>query len=68
MSAVMQQTHDHWDNPAGTCGFEFIEFSSPAPAALQALFGRLGFTAVARHRSKDVTLYRQGDINFILNN
>ncbi len=68
MSAVMQQTHDHWDNPAGTCGFEFIEFSSPAPAALQALFGQLGFTAVARHRSKDVTLYRQGDINFILNN
>jgi len=56
-----------WDNPMGTQGFEFIEFAAPEPAALGRLFGTLGFTAVARHRHKDVTLYRQGDINFIVN-
>ena len=50
-----------------TDGFEFIEYSSPAPQKLALLFQRLGFEAVARHRSKAVTLYRQGDINFILN-
>ena len=55
------------ENPMGTDGFEFIEFAAPDPAAMGALFERLGFQAVARHRSKDVTLYRQGDINFIVN-
>lgn len=56
-----------WDNPQGTDGFEFVEYSSPDPDAMAALFKRLGFTAVAHHRSKAVTLFRQGDINFILN-
>jgi len=56
-----------WDNPMGTDGFEFIEYAAPDPAAMGALFERMGFTAVARHRHKDVTLYRQGEINFILN-
>ena len=56
-----------WDNPLGTDGFEFIEYSTPDPAALSALFELLGFKAVAKHRSKAVTLFRQGDINFILN-
>ena len=56
-----------WDNPMGTDGFEFIEFAAPDPAALGALFTSMGFTAVARHRHKNVTLYRQGDINFIIN-
>jgi 4-hydroxyphenylpyruvate dioxygenase len=54
-------------NPMGTDGFEFVEYTAPDPAVLAALFERLGFTAVARHRSKAVTLYRQGDINFVLN-
>ncbi|WP_372620058.1 4-hydroxyphenylpyruvate dioxygenase [Falsiroseomonas sp.] len=54
-------------NPMGTDGFEFVEFTGPDIACLEALFGRLGFTAVARHRSKQVTLWRQGDVNFILN-
>jgi 4-hydroxyphenylpyruvate dioxygenase len=54
-------------NPAGTDGFEFIEYTAPDTRALAALFERMGFAAAARHRSKDVTLYRQGDINFILN-
>jgi 4-hydroxyphenylpyruvate dioxygenase len=56
-----------WDNPLGTNGFEFIEYAAPDPAALGALFESLGFVAVARHRSKNVLLYRQGDINFIVN-
>ncbi|HVE47998.1 MAG TPA: 4-hydroxyphenylpyruvate dioxygenase [Casimicrobiaceae bacterium] len=56
-----------WDNPLGTDGFEFIEYAAPDPAALGALFVQMGFSAVAKHRSKDVTLYRQGDINFIVN-
>ena len=55
------------DNPMGTDGFEFVEYAAPDPAALDALFRALGFLPVARHRSKDVTLYRQGTINFILN-
>ena len=54
-------------NPMGTDGFEFVEYTAPDPAALGALFERLGFAAVARHRSKRVTLYRQGDVNFIVN-
>ncbi|MGH7826385.1 MAG: 4-hydroxyphenylpyruvate dioxygenase [Candidatus Binatia bacterium] len=54
-------------NPLGTDGFEFVEYAAPAPSMLGALFERMGFSAVARHRSKDVTLYRQGDIHFILN-
>ena len=56
-----------WDNPMGTDGFEFIEYAAPDPAAMAAVFERLGFSAVARHRHKDVTLYRQGGINFIIN-
>ncbi len=58
---------DLWENPIGTDGFEFVEFVAPEPAALDGAFRRLGFTPVARHRSKDVTLYRQGEVNFILN-
>jgi len=56
-----------WDNPMGTDGFEFIEYAAPDPKALGALFEQMGFTAIARHRHKDVTLYRQGEINFIIN-
>ncbi|QDL36188.1 4-hydroxyphenylpyruvate dioxygenase [Rhodoferax sediminis] len=56
-----------WDNPMGTDGFEFIEYAAPDPAAMGALFERMGFTPVARHRHKNVTLYRQGSINFIIN-
>src|SRR6516225_6878137 len=56
-----------WENPVGTDGFEFIEYTAPDPKALGKLFERMGFTAIARHRHKDVTLYRQGDINFIVN-
>src|SRR5215213_9085157 len=60
-------TRDPWDNPMGTDGFEFVEYTGPEPAQLAALFERMGFVAAARHRSKNVTLYKQGDVNFILN-
>jgi len=58
---------DLWDNPMGTDGFEFVEYTGPDPSQLAALFERMGFAAAARHRSKNVTLYKQGDVNFILN-
>lgn len=54
-------------NPMGTDGFEFIEYTAPDTQALDVLFDQLGFTLIARHRSKDVALYRQGAINFIVN-
>ena len=58
---------DLFENPMGLDGFEFVEFASPTPGVLEPVFEVLGFTAVARHRSKNVTLYRQGNINFVLN-
>ena len=54
-------------NPMGTDGFEFVEYTAPDPKLLGEVFESLGFAKVARHRSKDVVLYRQGDINFIVN-
>ena len=56
-----------WDNPMGTDGFEFIEYAAPDPQAMGQAFERMGFKAVARHRHKNVLLYRQGEINFIIN-
>ena len=58
---------DLFDNPMGLDGFEFVEFACPEPGVLENAFTLLGFTEVAHHRSKDVTLWRQGDINFIIN-
>lgn len=54
-------------NPMGTDGFEFIEYTAPDTHALENLFSQLGFVAIAHHRSKDVVLYRQGQINFVIN-
>ncbi len=56
-----------WENPLETDGFEFVEYAAPNPTLLRSLFEQLGFVEVARHRSKDVTLHKQGDINFIIN-
>lgn len=56
-----------WENPMQTDGFEFIEYAAPDPVALGQLFESMGFAAIARHRQKNVTLYRQGEINFIIN-
>ncbi|MEH6470602.1 MAG: 4-hydroxyphenylpyruvate dioxygenase [Halopseudomonas sp.] len=58
---------ESWLNTVGTDGFEFVEYCAIEPETLAQLFETLGFVAIARHRSKRVTLYRQGDINFILN-
>jgi 4-hydroxyphenylpyruvate dioxygenase len=58
---------DLFDNPLGTDGFEFVEFTAPEPERLKALFELMGFAAVSRHRSKNVLRFAQGDINFILN-
>lgn len=66
-STATAQAGTTWDNPMGTDGFEFIEYAAPDPKAMGELFQRMGFTAVAKHRHKDVTLYRQGEINFIIN-
>jgi 4-hydroxyphenylpyruvate dioxygenase len=58
---------DLFDNPMGTDGFEFVEYTAPDPELLRSLFARMGFPVAARHRSKNVTLHRQGDINFVIN-
>ncbi|HBP30987.1 MAG: 4-hydroxyphenylpyruvate dioxygenase [Advenella sp.] len=60
-------TFTPWENPMGTNGFEFVEYTAPDPVALGKVFETLGFKAIARHRHKDVTLYRQGEINFLIN-
>ena len=54
-------------NPAGTKGFEFLEFTSPEPQALRDLFSNLGFVKVAQHKNKDVELWQQGNTKFIVN-
>lgn len=54
-------------NPAGTDGFEFVEFAHPEPEKLAILFQQMGYRPVARHKKKSITVYRQGDINYILN-
>lgn len=56
-----------FENPAGLDGFEFIEFSAPQRGMLEPVFETMGFEKVARHRSKDVELWRQGGINLITN-
>lgn len=58
---------DLFENPLGLDGFEFIEFCAPEKGLLEPVFEKLGFTRIARHRSKDVDLWRQGEINLIAN-
>ncbi|MBD9527141.1 4-hydroxyphenylpyruvate dioxygenase [Paracoccus sp. PAR01] len=54
-------------NPAGTDGFEFVEFAHPQPEELRALFARMGYVLTARHKSKAIELWQQGDITYVLN-
>ena len=54
-------------NPAGTDGFEFVEFAHSEPEKLAELFTRMGYVAVAKHRTKAITVWRQGDINYVVN-
>ena len=58
---------DLFENPAGLDGFEFVEFCAPERGVLEPVFSVMGFTQIAQHRSKDVHLWRQGDINLIIN-
>ena len=55
------------DNPMGTDGFEFVEYAHPKPEELHALFKLMGYAPVARHKTKKITVYRQGDINYLVN-
>jgi 4-hydroxyphenylpyruvate dioxygenase len=55
------------ENPAGTDGFEFVEYTAPDIELLRDLFTKMGFPEVARHKSKNVTLHKQADCNFIIN-
>jgi 4-hydroxyphenylpyruvate dioxygenase len=59
-----------FENPMGIDGFEFVEFAAPdaaGRAALRALFERMGFAPVLRHKARAITVYRQGGVNFLLN-
>ena len=58
-----------FENPMGIDGFEFVEFAAPAgqSEALHDYFRRLGFTAVLRHKTRPITVYRQGGVNFLVN-
>ena len=56
------------DNPAGTDGFEFVEFAHPQPDTLRDLFGRMGYAHTATHKAGDIELWQQGDITYVINN
>ncbi|MEM6384632.1 MAG: 4-hydroxyphenylpyruvate dioxygenase [Pseudomonadota bacterium] len=55
------------DNPAGTDGFEFVEFAHPEPQVLRDLFSKMGYRHTAKHKTKEVELWQQGDITYIIN-
>jgi 4-hydroxyphenylpyruvate dioxygenase len=55
------------ENPAGTDGFEFVEFAHPEPDKLRALFARMGYEKTAKHKTKDIELWQQGDITYLIN-
>jgi 4-hydroxyphenylpyruvate dioxygenase len=67
MNAQAQPAPALFANPHGINGFEFVEFAAPDAAGLHALFQNMGFTAIARHKQKAITLYRQGDCNLLVN-
>lgn len=54
-------------NPAGTDGFEFVEFAHAEPEKLEALFSQMGYVKVAKHKTKAISIWRQGDINYVVN-
>ena len=55
------------DNPIGMDGIEFIEYATSKPQALGQVLEMMGFRPIARHRSREVMLYRQGEVNIIVN-
>jgi len=64
---VEEKTVTGFANPMGTDGFEFVEYTAPDIELLRSLFTKMGFPEVARHKSKNVTLHKQGDCNFVIN-
>jgi 4-hydroxyphenylpyruvate dioxygenase len=58
-----------FDNPMGIDAFEFVEFAAPAGQAayMHEYLRRMGFTATMRHRTRAITLFRQGGVTFLLN-
>ncbi|MCB9990415.1 MAG: 4-hydroxyphenylpyruvate dioxygenase [Rhodospirillales bacterium] len=58
---------DLFENPLKTDGFEFVEFTGKDIAQLEKLMDDFGFTAVAQHKERDITLYQQHDIKFLIN-
>jgi len=62
-----RENHPVPENPLGIDGIEFIEYATEEPLALGAILERMGFVLTARHRSREVVLYRQGDMNIIVN-
>ncbi len=54
-------------NIAGTDGFEFVEFAHPEPGVLEDLFTKMGYIEVARHKTRDISLIRQGGVNYLIN-
>lgn len=55
------------ENPAGTDGFEFVEFASPNPEELRDVFRKMGYAHVANHKTQLVELWQQGDVTYVLN-
>lgn len=68
METVTESSKTMLENPLGLDGIEFIEFASPNPAALEQMFFKFGFQKIGQHKRKAVTLYRQNQVNFIINN
>src|SRR5437899_493134 len=62
-----QEHNPEPNNPLGIDGIEFVEYATAQPLALGALLEQMGFVPTARHRSREVTLYRQGTMNVIVN-
>ena len=65
----LDTTEQVFENPMGIDGFEFVEFAAPSGQAQQLhdYFKRLGFTKVARHKTRAISTYRQGDCTFLIN-
>lgn len=68
METAQESSSTQLDNPLGLDGIEFIEYATPDPAALEQLFFKFGFQKIGQHKRKQVTLYRQNQVNFIINN
>ena len=54
-------------NPAGTDGFEFVEFAHPEPQELRDVFTKMGFSHTANHKTQNVELWQQGDVSYLIN-